>query len=139
AKSLAQKTREAHKAHDLLMACAIALYQQEQQKSVHEKRKGLQTICKVVEIEHRKVTGKSITLNHNTLQNLANGGRSKANFNATKAWLTQAEEKNIVGIVKEYGEWRFPVTHRRLKELVDEVCQTRLGDNFPVGGVGVNY
>ncbi|PBK69892.1 hypothetical protein ARMSODRAFT_956698 [Armillaria solidipes] len=113
AKSLAQKTREAREAHDLLMARAIALYQQEQQKPVHEKRKGLRTI-----------------LNHNTLRNLANGGRSKADFNATKAWLTQAEEKNIVGIVKEYGEWGFPVTHRRLKELVDEVCRTRLGDKF---------
>ncbi|KAK0219500.1 hypothetical protein EDD85DRAFT_742919, partial [Armillaria nabsnona] len=96
-------------------------------------------ICKVVEIEHRKATGKSITLNHNILQNLANGGCSKANFNVTKAWLTQAEERNIVRIVKEYGEWGFLVTHRRLKELVDEVCQTWLSNKFPVGGVGVNY
>ncbi|KAK0214713.1 hypothetical protein EDD85DRAFT_752896, partial [Armillaria nabsnona] len=111
----------------------------EQQKPVHEKRKGLRTICKVVEIEHRKATGKSITLNHNTLQNLANGGCSKANFNVTKAWLMQAEERNIVRIVKEYGEWGFLVTHQRLKELVDEICQTRLGNKFPVGGVGVNY
>ncbi|PBK68155.1 hypothetical protein ARMSODRAFT_958301, partial [Armillaria solidipes] len=90
-----------HEAHDLLIAHA-------QQKPVHKKRKGLRTICK------------SIILNHNILQNLANGGCSKANFNATKAWLTQTEEKNIVGIVKE------------LKELVDEVCQTQLGDKFPV-------
>ncbi len=62
----------------------------------------MQTICKIIEIKHQKVTGKSITLNHNTLQNLANGDHLKANFNATKAWLMQAEEKNIVGIVKNH-------------------------------------
>ncbi len=89
------------------MACAIALYQQEQQNPVHKKRKkGLWTICKITEIKHQKLTGNSITLNHNTLQNLTNGDHLKANFNATKAWLMQAEEKNIVGIVKEYGGWR---------------------------------
>lgn len=37
-----------------------------------------------------------ITLNHNTLQNLANGERSKAKANAMKSWLSEEEAEEVI-------------------------------------------
>ncbi|KAF8998649.1 hypothetical protein BDZ89DRAFT_910504, partial [Hymenopellis radicata] len=127
--------------YDLLMARAVATYQLEQERDLApgEKRKGLRTICKDVEIEHRKETGKTVTLNHNTLRNLAAGGRRQADFNAMKGWLTPEEEETVLENTIEVAKRGFPVTHRRLKEQVDAICRARLGDRFPVGGVGQNW
>ncbi|KAG2047938.1 hypothetical protein BDR06DRAFT_830602, partial [Suillus hirtellus] len=33
----------------------------------------------------------------------------------------------------------FPLSHKCLKEHVDEICQARLGDAFPQSGVGKNW
>lgn len=120
------------------MARAIATYQSEQLKDPKE-RKGLRTVCKEIEIDHRKETGHNVTLNHNTLRTLANGGRKMGDFNATKGWLTKSEEDVVVQYAAELGERGFPLTHRRLKEHVDEICHARLGDKFPIGGVGHNW
>ncbi|PBK88639.1 hypothetical protein ARMGADRAFT_937251, partial [Armillaria gallica] len=70
------------------------------------------TVCKNVEIEHRKKTRHNICLNHNTLHNLVNGGRSMTDFNAMKSWLTKAEEKTVVEYAAELGEQGFPLTHQ---------------------------
>jgi len=64
------------------MACAILRYQQGQDKPRMDKRAGLHTVCRDVEKEYFRETGKRLTLNHNTLCNLANGGRMKSDVNA---------------------------------------------------------
>ncbi|KII85726.1 hypothetical protein PLICRDRAFT_145598, partial [Plicaturopsis crispa FD-325 SS-3] len=37
------------------------------------------------------------------------------------------------------GNRGFPLSHRRLKEHVDEICRARLGSKFPATGVGKNW
>lgn len=37
------------------------------------------------------------------------------------------------------GNCGFLLSHRRLKEHVDEICRARLGSSFPEKGVGINW
>ncbi|PBK91248.1 hypothetical protein ARMGADRAFT_932858 [Armillaria gallica] len=120
------------------MACAVATYQSEQLKDPKE-RKGLQTICKEIKIDHRKETGHNVTLNHNMLQTLANSERKMGDFNATKSWLIKSEEDVVLQYAAELGERGFPLTHHCLKEHVDEICHVHLGDKFLIGGVSHNW
>lgn len=80
--------------------------------------------------------GHNVTLNHNTLQTLANSGRKMGAFNATKGWLTKSEEDMAIQYAAELGERGFPLTYHCLKEHVDEICHVCLGDKFLIGGVG---
>lgn len=137
--SKAEKSWKEHEEADLLMACAVAAYQKEKLKGPGEKKKGLHTICKEVKIEHRKKTEHNICLNHDTLHNLVNSGRSMTDFNTIKSWLTKVEEKTVVEYAAELGEQGFLLTHWQLKEHVDKICYGRLGDQFLIGGVGHNW
>ncbi|KAF9014409.1 hypothetical protein BDZ89DRAFT_906822, partial [Hymenopellis radicata] len=96
-------------------------------------------VCKEVEIEHRKETGETITLNHNTLRSLAKGGRKLSDFNASKGWLLPGEENMVVDYAIETAKRGFPLTHRRLRDIVNDVCRARMGSRFPEGGVGRNW
>lgn len=56
--------------------------------------------------------------------------------NAEKSWLTAEETRVIIHYVVEVAACGFPLSHRRLKEHVDEICRAHLGDKFPAEGVG---
>ena len=45
----------------------------------------------------------------------------------------------VITFIGEIGDWGFPLSHRRLKEHVDSICQAHLEDPFPVGRVGKNW
>lgn len=139
AKSQSKKDSEAREIKRKLLVQAVSMYQAEQEKPKKE-RKGLRTVCQLVEKEYYSKSRKWVKLDHKTLSRLASGGQSMADFNfTTKAWLTREEEEVVVQHVLELAERGFPVTHRRLKEHVDELLRARLGSKFPMGGVGVNW
>ncbi|KAI0072522.1 hypothetical protein K474DRAFT_1582486, partial [Panus rudis PR-1116 ss-1] len=41
--------------------------------------------------------------------------------------------------IQHTAEQGFPLTHRRIKEVVDEICRARLGLAFPESGVGHSW
>jgi hypothetical protein len=53
--------------------------------------------------------------------------------------LTEEETDIVIEYIGELGNRRFPLGHHRLKEHVDEILRTQLGDAFPIGGVGKQW
>jgi hypothetical protein len=78
-------------------------------------------------------------LSYSTLMHLAAGGKTKAQSNAEGCWLSDAKVDVVITFIGEIVNQGFPLSHRQLKEHVDSICQARLGDLFPVGGVGKNW
>ncbi|KAJ7596097.1 hypothetical protein C8J56DRAFT_711984, partial [Mycena floridula] len=124
---------------DRLMARAVTLYQAEQARIGPGRKKGFRLICRDVEKAFFQDKGISVHLNHNTLRNLVNGGRLRSNSNAEKGWLLDEEADEVIAYVEETASWGHGLSHRRLKEHVDEICRTRLGDEFPEDGVGIQW
>jgi hypothetical protein len=139
AKSDTKKAQLAQKAHDDLMAQAVAAYCTELKKPLGLKKWGARTICKDFESLNKHATGKDIKLSYSTLMRLAGGGKTRAQSNAEGCWLSDAEVDVVITFIGEIGNRGFPLSHRRLKEHVDSICRARLGDLFPVGGVGKNW
>lgn len=121
------------------MARAVAIYQAELAKEPTEDKKGRRTVCREVEKEYLVETGRVIKLNDSTLANLAKGGRRLSDFNAEKGWLTPEETERVIEYSVETARRGFPLSHKRLKEHVNEILHTRLGDKFPETGVGKNW
>lgn len=61
---------------------------------------------------------------------------SLAQFNQEKAWLLPAEEKAVIDFILELASRGWPLNKQRTREHVNKICQARLGDAFPRGGVG---
>lgn len=138
AKSMTKKAQIAREEADQVMARAVKLYRSEQEKP-EGPRLGLRKVCEEIERQYRLETGRIIHLPHTTLRNLANGGTSMSDFNAEKGWLKPAESEQVIEYCIEVAARGFPLTHRLLKECVDEICRARLGDEFPEGGVGKKW
>ncbi|EJF56428.1 hypothetical protein DICSQDRAFT_37136, partial [Dichomitus squalens LYAD-421 SS1] len=96
-------------------------------------------ICREVEQECFLETRKKITLPKSTVSARANGRTSIQDFNATKRWLTPAEEDVVVEFAIDAGLRGFPLTHRMLKDHVDAICRAKLPDSFPKDGVGKEW
>lgn len=139
AKSEELKRRIDREEVDGLMDRAIKMYLNEQQAQGSEKKMGYRKVCEKVEEDHRKETGRTVKLNHNTLANRVKGGKSLSQFNAEKAWLTETETKVVIDYTLECADRGFPLSHRRLKEHVDSILHARLGEEFPETGVGQNW
>ncbi|KAL1687429.1 hypothetical protein GGG16DRAFT_23969, partial [Schizophyllum commune] len=75
-----------------------------------------------------------IKLNYQTIINHAKGKRTRSDANQDKSLTTPEEDDTIIACIAEYGARGWPVSHRRLKELVDTILRARLGPDFP--GVG---
>jgi hypothetical protein len=123
------------------MAHAVALYLHERDKDLGagQKRMSLRAVCQQVEGKYQVETGKTISLSHHTLRRLANGGKSKSLSNEAKGWLLPDEVEVVIRYAIEVANRGFPLTHRRLKEHVDEICTARLGSQFPEAGVGKKW
>ena len=69
-----------------------------------------------------------------------NGGQSCWEANSENhAWLTTAEEENVIDYLLDLAAQGFPLTHKTLKLHVDTFLQARLGNAFPETGVGHNW
>jgi hypothetical protein len=139
AKSKELKQWNHHEEADGLMDRAIELYLNEQQVQGNEKKMGYRKVCEKVKEDHRKETGCTVKLNHNTLANRVKGGKSLTQFNAEKAWLTETETKVVIDYTLEYSDRGFPLNHRHLKEHVDSILHAHLREKFPETGVGHNW
>ncbi|KAJ8592233.1 hypothetical protein M405DRAFT_703970, partial [Rhizopogon salebrosus TDB-379] len=137
AKSATRKRQEAREAHDFLMSRAVEAYRTELTKAPGIRRHGARTICSDFEKMNLAATGKLIRLSYSTLARLAVGGKTKAEINAAKGWLTKEETMQVITYVQELGNRGFPLSHKRLREHVNEILSTRLGDSFP--GVGIKW
>lgn len=122
--------------HAKCMALAIDMYQKEQAKPAGSKKLGLRKVCETVSREYFKSHHVKVSLNHNTLRNLVNGGRTVAEMNAEKSWLTKEEAEEVIKFTIEVAAWGHGLDHRRLKEHVDDICRARYGPEFPKEGVG---
>lgn len=139
AKSASKKAQIARKLHDDLMGRAVKAYCIELQKNHTQHPKGARIICRDFENLCQQETGKTVKLSHMTLIRLAQGGRTRAEASLEKAWLTSEETRVVIDYIIEVGARGFPLSHRRLKEHVDEICRARLGDKFPKAGVGKGW
>jgi hypothetical protein len=140
AKSAEKKAQICCEEEDLLMERAVAMYHAEQAKEVAQtKRKSLRAVCREMESGHMKATGREVHLDHGTLNRLYKGGQRLTDFNASKSWLLEGEVEKIIEYALSMAERGFPLSHKRLKEHVDDTCHARLGDDFPAAGVGANW
>ncbi|KAK6995700.1 hypothetical protein R3P38DRAFT_2567036 [Favolaschia claudopus] len=129
-KSLTKHAQISREERDTLMARAVVLYRLEQQKDLPpgEKRMSLRAACRKVEGAYQVDTGKLISLGHNTLRRLAQGGKSKSQSNEDKGWLLPEEVETVIAFLIELANRGFPLNHKRLKEIVDEILRARLGE-----------
>jgi len=120
------------------MAHAGLAYLAELEKLYHSCHR-LRTICKDFEQLYFNEKGVHIPLSFATLGRLADGGRNQEEANEHRRWLTPTEEDIIVTFAIEMGARGFPLSHRRLKEHVDQIACAQLGSKFPTQGVGKNW
>lgn len=139
AKSDTKKQQIANEERDALMDRAVRVYQDELAKPRGESQKGSQTVCQEMEEQYRREKGKFIHLAPTTLRRRAGGVKSQAESNAERSWLTTEEADLVISYIIEMSNRGFPLSHRRLKEHVDELLRACLGDQFPEGGVGKNW
>ncbi|KAJ7910322.1 hypothetical protein B0H13DRAFT_1574578, partial [Mycena leptocephala] len=141
AKSKTKVQQIARKTKDAIQARAVALYLHEQEKELEkgERRMSLRAVCKEIQAQHRTETGKDIKLDPRTLLRHVNGGKSLSTSNAEKGWLLPEEVDIVIKFATDVANRGFPLSHKRSKEAVDEICRARLGDAFPPGGVGKNW
>jgi hypothetical protein len=138
-KSETKKLQIACSVSDNLMTWALHAYLLELQKKYPARPKGAHTICKDFETLNRQETGETIKLSYSTLIRLSQGAQLQSKANAAKSWLTGEETAVVIAYVKELASCGFPLSHRRLKEHVDDVLRARLGNKFPATGVGRNW
>ncbi|GBE84500.1 Pogo transposable element with KRAB domain [Sparassis crispa] len=120
---------------------AVAAYQEELAKrALGLPARGARAICDYVTAEHKQKTGTEIKFNHATIINHARGlHRPRTEHDAENGWLTLTEVELVLQYIIELGNRGFPLSHRRLKEHVDEILQAHLGDTFLAKGVGKNW
>lgn len=98
--SNSKKAQNAQEAYEDLKTHAIEVYKNECKKL---NRKGACTIAQDFMDLYRKETRKSVRLCYNTLIRGADGGRSCAEKNAAKSWLTTEETTHIITYITELG------------------------------------
>ena len=139
-KSDEQKTVEYSRAKHALEAAATEAYKAELEK----KKEGLpwlssRVICNKFMEENQQKTGKTIELVHTTILHHAEDWPTRAQANEIRAWLTTEERKVVIQYIIETGAQGFPLSHKQLKEHVDDICWEKYGDQFSEKGVGKRW
>lgn len=118
------------------MKRAVEIWRLEQEKP---KPLSQERICAQVEQEYFAETGKAIKLSSSTLDRRVKGGRSPEQAGETLAWLTKGQATEVVQYIQDSASRGFPLSHRRIKEHVDEIARATWGDKFPETGLGKNW
>jgi hypothetical protein len=140
AKSLTKKVQEASSEKITLEAKAVAAYLEElEKKDAGLPSIGAQAICNNLMLQYTRTTRKVIKLNHSTIIRHAKGLPTKVQSTESKAWLAPQETTIVIDLIIELGNRGFPLSHRRLKEVVDGILIARLGTTYPIGGVGKQW
>lgn len=117
---------------------AINVYKNEQDKPKEERRSlwRIYTDVKDWFTKHKK----HIVISHDTVSRRLKGGQSCHLFNMeTKAWLKPEEEDMVILYCLDLASRAFPLNHKTLKIYVDTILRAQLRDDFPEGGVGINW
>jgi hypothetical protein len=80
-----------------------------------------------------------IQLSKSTLQRRVTGGLSRRQGHEHESWITKVEADIVVTFTIECADRGFPLSHRRLKEHVDQLARARWGDRFPEEGMGKQW
>lgn len=96
-------------------------------------------ICYNFETLYWQETDHKVRLCYQTLIRRIKGQPTRADRAEAQSWLREGEVDIIIGFVREMEQRGFPLSHRRLKEHVDEILRARLGAQFPKEGVGRNW
>ena len=134
--SLRRRQREHSTRKETWMKRAVERHQEEQEMS---RPMSMEKICRAVEQECYNSTGQMIKLSSSTLDRRVKGGRNHTEAHEDKRWLSDEEVERVIQDIILYGERGFPLSHRRIKEHVDEICHARHGDTFPQNGVGPSW
>src|ERR1700676_175085 len=130
-KSNTKKLQAAPTIKDGLYVRAVALYQHEQQREENGRKKmSLRKVCEEIQHQCWVESKKEVKLDYSTVRRLANGGTPKSISNASRGWLLAGEVDVIIGYAIEVASRGFPLSHARLREHVNEICDARLGDKF---------
>ena len=141
AKSDLTKHLAAKQLHDAWMLQAISAYCLKQAKKVSKSspHQGLFHICVELQATCFLETGNHVKLCHMTLKHLVGGGKTHQQANVDWRWLGDGEEDIVIAFIAEIADQEFPLSHAWLKEHVDSICKSHLGDKFPLGGIGQNW
>lgn len=85
-------------------------YQNELMKIPSEHRSAHKIAQDFMDISHQE-TGKHIKLCYNTIIRRANGGRSRAKVDASRAWLTEEEVIIVIEYIIEIANRGFLLSH----------------------------
>jgi hypothetical protein len=119
---------------------AIHIWRTSQASSSPEKPPlGLREACKQATNECFNKTKKRIKLSKSTLGRRVKGGQSTHEVHKEQKWLTDPEEHVVINYAIECANRGFPLSHRRLKEHVDEIAGARHSNKFPANGVGCQW
>ena len=141
AKSNLEKHLAAKRLHDAWMAQAVAAYRLEQGRKLSKlcPCHGLHHICIELQETCFMETGNHVKLSHMMLKRLVGGGKTHQQANADRRWLGDGEEDIVIAFIAEMADRGFPLSHAWLKEHINSICRARLGDKFPLEGVGQNW
>lgn len=135
-----KKKQILREAEDALRARALEAYRTELAKPAGVKQRSARKIAADFICIFKQETGRDIKLDHSYLcRKVHSAGRTRSEANAARSWLTDEECEVVINYVVECGNRGFPLSHRRLREHVNEILRARLGDKFPVEGVGKKW
>jgi hypothetical protein len=114
---------------------AAELYADERSQPPHL-HKGARKIAQEVMDEHEDRTGQRVEISYSTILRHYNGGRTMSDFNSSKSFLNNEEQEEILGYLALMSARGFPLTHRRLREVIDSIIKNR---DPEFKGVGKKY
>ncbi|KAF8498949.1 hypothetical protein F5888DRAFT_1592165, partial [Russula emetica] len=100
------------------MQRAIEIYHQEQQLP---KPRSQEKVCRQAEAECFQQTKKVVKLSSSTLDRHTKGGQSHKEGHRGQRWLNNEENEAVLQDIILNAQRGFPLTHRRIKEHVDEI------------------
>ena len=122
---------------EMWKAHAVELYVREQQKPFEAERLPLQEVCDKVERECWEQENTRIQVSKSSLQRWAKGGKTKAQSNAEKSWITPEEADVLIEYAIQTALQGHGFTLDHLQEHANQILRARLGEDFP--GVGQNW
>ncbi|KAF8220796.1 hypothetical protein L208DRAFT_1331734 [Tricholoma matsutake] len=99
------------------------LYNREFEKEPGETKRGLHKICEQVEEECWKAEKVRINISKTSLSCYARSGRTQAQFNAEKSWVTKEEAEVIIEYAIQVENQGHRLVLRRLEEHANEILQ----------------
>ncbi|KAF8489167.1 hypothetical protein F5888DRAFT_1622284 [Russula emetica] len=123
AKTQRQRNKEAADLKETWMQRAIEIYHQEQQLP---KPRSQEKVCRQAEAKCFQQTKKVVKLSSSTLDWRTKGGQSHKEGHRGQRWLNDEENEAVLQDIILNAQRGFPLTHRRIKEHVDEIARAHI-------------